>query len=80
MHQVMNHEGGPSLYWSSKNPANFPKWLADGEQSPYAMELTAKAGNGDGWIARLPDDSIQRVQTTELAARIAGALVGQVKV
>jgi Fic family protein len=78
MHQTMSYEGGPSLYWSSKNPANFPKWLADGDKSPYAMELTTKAGNGDEWIARLPDDSIQRVQTTELAARIADALVNQV--
>ena len=80
LHQVMNYEGGPALYWSSKNPANFPKWLADGDQSPYATELTAKAGNGDEWIARLPDDSIQRIQTTELAEKIAEALVKQVKV
>jgi hypothetical protein len=80
MHQAMNYEGGPSIYWSSKNPANFPKWLADGEKSPYAMELTSRAGNGDEWIARLTDDSIERVQTTELAARIADSLVGQVRV
>ncbi|MBK7613427.1 MAG: Fic family protein [Burkholderiales bacterium] len=80
MYQAMNLEGGPSLYWSSKNPANFPKWLADGENSPFAMELTAKVGNGDEWIARLADDSIARVQTTELATKIADALVGQVGV
>ncbi len=80
MHQAMSFEGGPSLYWSSKNPANFPKWLTDGETSPYAMELTSKAGNGDEWIARLADDSIQKVQTTELASRIADALANQVKV
>lgn len=80
MHQAMNYEGGPSLYWSSKNPANFPKWLADGENSPFAMELTSKAGNGDEWIVRLSDDSIQKVQTTELANRIAEELVNQVKV
>lgn len=79
MHQAMNYEGGPSLYWSSKNPANFPKWLADGENSPFAPEVTSRAGNGDEWIARLADDSILRVQTTELAAKIAEALVGQVK-
>lgn len=78
MHQTMNFEGGPSLFWSSKNPANFPKWLADGENSPYAAELTTQAGNGDEWIARLPDESIQRVQTTELASRVANALVDQV--
>lgn len=77
IHQFMNYEGGPSLYWSSKNPANFPKWLSDGENSPYAMELTSKAGNGDEWIARLADDSVQRIQTTELASRIADSLVNQ---
>lgn len=80
MHQAMNHEGGPSLYWSSKNPANFPKWLADGDKSPFAIELTARAGNGDEWIARLADDSIQRIQTTELATKIADVLVQQVEV
>ncbi len=80
MRQALGQEGGPSLYWSSKNPANFPKWLADGENSPFAIELTSKAGNGDEWFARLPDDSVQKVQTTELAARVATALVVQVKV
>lgn len=80
VHQALNYEGGPSIYWSSKNPANFPKWLADGENSPFAMELTAKAGNGDEWVARLPDDSVQRIQTTELARKIAEALVGQVRI
>lgn len=78
MYQAMHHEGGPSLYWSSKNPANFPKWLADGEESPYAMELTSKAGNGDEWSVRLADDSIQQVRTTELASRIADALFRQI--
>ena len=80
LHQTLNHEGGPSIYWSSKNPANFPKWLSDGENSPFAMELTAKAGNGDEWIARLSDDTVQRVQTTELASKIAEALVSQVRI
>lgn len=78
MYQAMNSEGGPSIYWSSKNPANFPKWLADGDKSPYAMELTSKAGNGDEWTIKLSDESIQRVNTTELASRIANALVEQV--
>jgi Fic family protein len=78
LHQYMAQEGGPSLYWSSKNPANFPKWLADEERSPFAKELTSKVGNGDEWIARRVDESIQRVQTTDLAYKIADALVNQV--
>lgn len=80
LHQALNREGGPSIYWSSKNPANFPKWLTDGENSPFAMELTAKAGNGDEWFARLSDDSVLKVQTTDLANRIAQALVNQVRI
>lgn len=79
MNQAMNFEGGPSLYWSSKNPANFPKWIGDGVNSPFAVEVTSKAGNGDEWVARLANDSTQKIQTTELAARIAEALVNQVR-
>jgi Fic family protein len=78
MRQAMSNEGGPSLYWSSKNPANFPKWLADGQSSPFAAEITSKVGNGDEWFARVSDDSILKIQTTELAAKVAGALVNQV--
>jgi Fic family protein len=80
MHQYLNRQGGPSLYWSTKNPNGFPKWLADGNGSPYASELTALAGNGDEWFAKFADDSIAQVQTTELARRIAEAVVNQVQV
>jgi hypothetical protein len=78
MYQAMNSEGGPSLYWYSKNPANFPKWLADVKKSPFAMEITSKAGNGDEWIVQLPDESIQQIQTTELGGKIAESLVRQI--
>ena len=80
MYHHLNQQGGPSLYWSNKNPANFPKWIADGSNSPYAMEITSKVGNGDEWFAKLADESIVTVQTTELASRIADALVSQVQV
>jgi len=75
MVQVLNQEGGPSLFWSRRNPEGFPKWVGDGAASPYAAEITSRAGNGDEWYARLGNDSIERVQTTELAGRIAEALV-----
>ncbi len=80
MRQALGHDGGPSLYWSSKNPANFPKWLYDGENSPFSMELTSKAGNGDEWFAKVAGESVLKLQTTELAESIAAALVDQVKV
>ena len=76
----LDQQGGPSLYWSNKNPANFPKWITDGPNSPYAIEITSKVGNGDEWFAKLSDGSIVTVQTTELASRIATALVSQVQV
>lgn len=78
MYKKLNQQGGPSLYWSGKNPAGFPKWISDGPTSPYAIEITSQVGNGDEWFAKLPDNSIQRVQTTELAGRIADAIMNQI--
>lgn len=80
MYQELSQQGGPSLYWSTKNPAGFPKWIADGENAPYAVELTTKVGSGDEWFVRLHDDSTSRILTTELATKIANALVNQVQV
>lgn len=77
MYQGLKQEGGPSLFWSHRNPEGFPRWISDGPDSPFAVEITAQAGSGDEWIARLSNDSIERVQTTELAERIASALVRQ---
>lgn len=77
MYQALNQEGGPSLYWSHRNPEGFPKWINDGPVSPFALELTSKVGNGDEWFARHNDDNIEAVRTTDLANRIANALVNQ---
>jgi len=74
MLQKLERQGGPSLFWSRKNPAGFPKWVSDAV-SPYAVELTAKSGNGDKWYAKLADGKIVEVQTTELAHRISTALL-----
>lgn len=80
MYRQLGQQGGPSLYWSRKNPTGFPKWIADGAASPYAVELTAMVGDGDKWFAKLADDSVVEVQTTELARRISDAVVRQVNV
>jgi hypothetical protein len=74
----LERQGGPSLYWSSKNPSQFPKWVGDGANSPYAVEMTAAAGNGDQWFAKLTNETVITLQTTELAARVAIAIVEQV--
>lgn len=80
MYQNLGQEGGPSLYWSRKNPAGFPKWIGDGPSSPFAVEITSKGGNGDEWFARRSDESIERIQTTDLAGRVANAFVSQAQV
>ena len=80
MYQFLGQEGGPSLYWSRRNPDGFPKWVADGVNSPFAVEITSKGGNGDVWFARHSDESIQRVQTTELAGYISDALLERVHI
>ncbi len=77
MYNALAREGGPSLYWSHKNPSGFPKWAGDGAESPYAVEITSRLGRGDQWVARLDDDTLHDVQTTELAERISNALMGQ---
>lgn len=69
--------GGPSLYWSSRTNQGFHKWRADGLSSPFAVEITAAAGNGDRWLARRADDSIVELSTTELARSISESILQQ---
>jgi Fic family protein len=80
MYNHLGQQGGPSLYWSSKNPNGFPKWVSDGPNSPAAVEITAQAGNGDEWFARTANEAIVAVQTTDLARRISDAVLKQVQV
>lgn len=80
LYRYLNRQGGPSLYWSSKNPNGFPKWIGDEQNSPYAVEITALAGNGDEWLARLADDSVISIKTTDLARQIASAIINQIKI
>ncbi len=78
MYNYLGQQGGPSLYWSSKNPDGFPKWISDCQNSPYAIEISSKIGDGDIWYVNLANTAIESAQTTELAERIADALLGQV--
>lgn len=75
--QHLKSEGGPSIYWSSKNPSGLPQWKSDGPSSPYANELTTLAANGNEWIALLTNDEIRKIQTTDLAKLIANAVIQQ---
>jgi len=79
MVQNLSQQGGPSLFWSHINTAGgLQKWIGSGVNSPYAIEITSMAANGDDWIIRLNNESISRVRTTELANSIAKALVSEV--
>jgi Fic family protein len=80
MYNFLGQQGGPSLYWSSKNPNGFPKWVSDGQNAPAAEEITAQVGNGDEWFARTANEAIVAIQTTELARRISDAVLKQVQV
>jgi len=75
MHQHLNREGGPSIYWSKKNPEGFPKWISAGIDSPFAQEITTARGQGDEWFVRHANDQIESVTSTRLAERIARSLV-----
>nr|WP_256735283.1 Fic family protein [Pseudomonas sp. 21615526] len=77
MFQHLKREGGPSLYWSTKNPDGFPKWISD-QNSPYAIEITALSGNGDEWYVRQANDEILKLSTTALAQKISDALIEQI--
>lgn len=67
--------GGPSLYWSRKNPSGFPKWITDEVSSLYAVEATSDAGNGDKWRIKLNNGSIIDTTTTELATKISNTAI-----
>lgn len=71
----LGDEGGPSLWWSKKNPEGFPKWTGVTHEAPYAVELTTKLGAGDEWYARKVDESIEKLSTTTLAVRISNSLI-----
>ncbi|MCY1283953.1 Fic/DOC family protein [compost metagenome] len=78
MFNDLEHEGGPSLYWSHRNPTGLPKWISDGEKSPYATEITAKLGEGDSWHVKKQNNLIEKITTTSLASKIADEILNQI--
>lgn len=80
IYQRLGQEGGPALFWSHKNPEGFPKWKPDFDRSPFATELTSRAGSGDEWVARLADGSVLDLPTGQVADRLVDALIGQATV
>ncbi len=75
MFHELGDEGGPSIFWSQKNEKGYPKWLNTEDQAPFAAEITTKQGAGDAWFARLADNSVSKLTTTDLAKKIAKSLI-----
>ncbi len=74
MYQALNHEGGPSVFWSVKNPDGYPKWISADTSAPCAVEMTSRLGAGDEWLIRRYNGCIEEVSTTRLAERVTKAL------
>ena len=66
---------GPSIFWSVPDPSGYRHWIRDDSQSPGVAELTLHVPNVDTWIARLPEGGIARLPPSEVAQRIAHAVV-----
>lgn len=75
MYHHLNDIGGPSIYWSSKNPDGYPKWIENEKNSPYGIEITAQQGIGDRWIIRKKDNNFEEKTISELAKLIAEYLI-----
>lgn len=75
MRRALDEEGGPSIFWSTKNESGYPKWNRAKKEAPFAVEITTKQGTGDDWYARKTDGSVSNMTTTELAKKIARNLI-----
>ncbi len=75
MSRSLGGEGGPSIFWSTKNEIGYPKWSRAEKEAPFAVEITTRQGEGDDWYARKIDGSVSKMGTTELAKEIARSLV-----
>ena len=66
---------GPSIFWSIPDESGYRKWIRDDSQSPGVAEFTLELPNVDRWIARLPGGAITRLPPSEIARRVATAVV-----
>ncbi|WP_419837819.1 Fic family protein [Candidatus Poriferisodalis sp.] len=67
--------GGPTILWSVPDPDGYRQWQRDDARSPGVAEMTLELPNVDNWIVRLCDHTIRRMRPSELADRIATAVV-----
>ena len=66
---------GPSIFWSIPDQSGYRKWVQDDSGSPGVAELTLRLPDVDRWVARMPDGGIERLLPSEVAFRVAEAVV-----
>lgn len=66
---------GPSIFWSLPDPAGQRMWFQDDEHSPGVAELTLELPNVNRWLIRLPNGDTTTMLPSDVAARIANAVV-----
>ena len=69
--------GGPSIFWSEKNPDGYPVWIRKENTAPAYIELTTVQGSGDEWYVMDQHHSIMKKGTTGIASDIAAAFIQQ---
>jgi Fic family protein len=79
MYQHLRHreEGGPSIFWSIKNPDGYPTWVSNDTLAPGYVELTTIQKGGDEWYVMNQNHEILGVPTMGLARKIADSLLQQ---
>ena len=66
---------GPSIFWSVPDQSGYRKWAIDDSGSAGVAELTLQSPDVDRWVARMPDGGIERLLPSEVAQRVAEAVV-----
>ena len=66
---------GPSIFWSIPDQSRYRKWVPDDSGSVGVVELTLQLPDVDRWVARMPDGGIERLPPSEVALRVAEAVV-----
>ena len=75
MKDWLQSDDGPAIFWSIPDPMGGRKWRRDDSQSPGFAELTLELPDVDRWIVRLPAEQVVRLEPSEVAGRVARAVV-----
>lgn len=77
-YELKNWQGigtGPSIFWSIPDPSGFRQWTLAYSESPGVEEFTLQPPDVDRWIGQLTDGRIERIAPSELARKIAQAVI-----